>query len=114
MPYDFRHADRRQTDAGLIRLAHRLLCRLICDGPQADYTYLRRGRTYVVRDHDNVTVFELTPRLVDKGSEFHVHLTGDVPNIMRFFAMVDEVAPLHPPRGDKPRSVMDRPPTYIM
>jgi len=115
MPYDFRHADRRQTDAGLIRLAHRLLCRLIVDGPQDGYHYVRKGRTYIVRDPENVTVFELVPRLEDKGSEFHIHLTGDIPHVLRFFAMVDAVEPLHPPRGDKPRSVMARlPTTYPM
>ena len=108
MPYDYRHADRRETDAGLIRLAHRLLCRLIVDGPQADYTYTRRGRLYTVYDYDRVEVFSLTPRLVDKGSEYHVHLTGDIPHILRFFKMVDEVDPLRPPKGDKPRSVMAR------
>ena len=114
MPYDYRHANRRETDAGLIRLANRLLMRIICDGPQDGYHYLRRGRTYTVYDYDRVEVFSLTPRLVDKGSEYHVHLTDNIPHVLRFFAMIDAVAPLHPPRGDKPRSVMDRPPAYIM
>ena len=106
MSYDPRY-NRQDIEADLLRLAHRLLCRLFIDGHDI-YRYTKRGRTFTVVDDLGFEVFTITPRLKEKRDHFEVRLTGSVPFLPRLMRMADLVEPLILPRPERPRSVMGK------